>query len=612
MDTDLAVSTLRLAYRRGRLVPFIGGGMSMPIKPGKAGLPGWDGLVAGLLSAIDDESRATSEDRIVRADRAAARLRATGRLTEVIRAVFGKVDAIPPQTVALASLRCPLVISTNYDDLYVAAASPDRASDRQESPVVLGRNPSDCHRVLRALAAPDHPVLWAIQGYVGGQSPKATIHTSTEQRLADEVVVGHAEYRRVANAQPYFRRSFAEVFRQRTLLFIGSSLERYLLDMFSEVIELLGPSPLPHFAVFSGDDCDAERRDLTRTHGIHPVFLPEHTAVPEFLQSLSATRARLTQSTVVEEAPRLSVAASRIPLEELPVGEWRVFSLGGQPDLPQSKRAQRRLGWRDEYAGHNEFVQFPAAGTAPLYRNRTTAGLIGVYARAAGKHDSFTDDLRPIHGPVGTKAREMRDLRVLPPAVVTVMATAAREHVARVHLELLAGGDRRTFPSSFTLMQMIRGWALWKAGLSPGGVNVPDLVIHLDPDDAGQADVIRDLESGRIDCDRLVEPGLVQFWIDVPTRVDEHEWTPVVHPPTQDIWSVLRELFPITRDDDGDWSLTVEPEPTECWQPWPLTAIRAWEDRRRDFIGQPDLLMNLTTFGVVPYSVLHVERTEVK
>ena len=60
--------------------------------------------------------------------------------------------------------------------------------------------------------------------------------------LEPEVVVGHADYRRVALRSEGFRRTFAEVFRQRSLLFVGSGLtDRYLLDLFGQIVELYGP-----------------------------------------------------------------------------------------------------------------------------------------------------------------------------------------------------------------------------------------------------------------------------------------------------------------------------------------------------------------------------------
>ena len=51
-----------------------------------------------------------------------------------------------------------------------------------------------------------------------------------QEQFEAELVVRHAEYRRAANRVPHFRRRFAELFRTRSLLFLGSGLaEPYFL-----------------------------------------------------------------------------------------------------------------------------------------------------------------------------------------------------------------------------------------------------------------------------------------------------------------------------------------------------------------------------------------------
>ena len=49
---------------------------------------------------------------------------------------------------------------------------------------------------------------------------------------------------------PHFRRTFAEVYRHRSLLFLGAGLEdRYLLELFGEVLEMEGANPTLHYAL---------------------------------------------------------------------------------------------------------------------------------------------------------------------------------------------------------------------------------------------------------------------------------------------------------------------------------------------------------------------------
>src|SRR5207245_11027 len=105
-------------------------------------------------------------------------------------------DRIPSQTEALAGVYWPLVLTTNYDDLYWSATRPTKR------PVVLGREREDCHRVLRSLDESHAPILWAIQGFLAGQvaSPEDVIPDQAQrQSLSDQLVVGHQQYQRAVN-----------------------------------------------------------------------------------------------------------------------------------------------------------------------------------------------------------------------------------------------------------------------------------------------------------------------------------------------------------------------------------------------------------------------------
>jgi hypothetical protein len=124
-----------------------------------------------------------------------------------------------------------------------------------------------------------------LQGYLAGQadihvpSPTAATHVyktwttaapaaaglkEHRLRLAREIVVGHAEYRSVAMRSESVRRTFAEAFRARSLLFLGSGLsDPYLLDVFDQVVELYGPSPNTHLAIGKAGKFD---RDFLRHH----------------------------------------------------------------------------------------------------------------------------------------------------------------------------------------------------------------------------------------------------------------------------------------------------------------------------------------------------------
>jgi hypothetical protein len=614
---------------------------------GGPGLASWPTFVDQLAAAAGhgadptDRGCETAEQLVLRADSAATRLRAEGRLAKVARDALGEPfsRAIPPQNEALARLSWPLVISTNYDDVYVVAASRQGLQGRktseegdQERPVVLGRSAQDCRRVLRALRAPEHPIVWAVQGFLGGLvTPRSAYDRSP--RLDEEIVVGHAEYRRTTHAEPYFRRAFAEVLRSRSLLFLGSSVERYLLDLLDEIIELHGPSPHPHFAIF-GDPAEPKqhREAAARTHGIHPIFLKGHEDLPEFLDELftsdvgSGVRRRAVGATasaggceipvgpipdrvssawrVAQDAPTLEVLRSGM-LPAVAPGEWHIFSLGGFPGSPEiGTRGMALLRLPSKHVTNASWAPYRHAEFRGVLWGECSkdpeckAGPLGVYARLA-PHEELAEELRPVRSDrAGDDPPHARDLRLVSRATETVLQEAARCGIHHVHTELIAGGSWRTFPAAYAFIEMVRGWAAWRNELGSGAETAPRFTIHLDPSHISDQAVLRELDSGRVVIESLLDSGQLTFWVDVPGFTGEHARTPVVAAPDATIWSVVESLFDLTRD-DLEWKLGLEPIPCLDWEPWRVRDVVDWEKEQAR-------MMDLRTFGVVPYSVVGI------
>jgi hypothetical protein len=119
---DDILPRLAASYECGRLVPFIGSGMSIPA------CVDWKTLVENLegAAAADGEPERprgeSSADLVRRANAAVRKLRARkpgAFLAAVKRAAVEGGDQgqeIPPQTKALAELWWPLVLTTNYDN----------------------------------------------------------------------------------------------------------------------------------------------------------------------------------------------------------------------------------------------------------------------------------------------------------------------------------------------------------------------------------------------------------------------------------------------------------------------------------------------------------------
>lgn len=209
---------------------------------------------------------------------------------------------MPEQTAALARIPWPLVLTTNYDELFARAyAEADRSNaaisarrrvfsrdvlthHEEQLLAVLGRSEGDVQRVLSSLAVTDAPILWALQGCL----PTTTAGVDAPLGLESEIVVGHEEYRRVTHRQQHFRRAFAEVFRRRSFLFLGSGLqESYFLDLFNEVLEFFGPNPHPHFALACDEDHLDDEFLRTRFNILVVRYEGKFDALPKMLGTLA-------------------------------------------------------------------------------------------------------------------------------------------------------------------------------------------------------------------------------------------------------------------------------------------------------------------------------------
>ena len=513
------------ARDKGSLVPFIGSGMSREV------CCGWPEMVRKL------EVRAGVDDRDRRCD-SLALVRRAARALDVLRLgrAVGTANAIrdvllvdgpaepPPQTRALAQMDWPLVLSTNYDDLYPTAVHQkviDGPRHRKMSPVefrasvvrVLGRSSSDCHRVLASLTRPAPPTLWALQGYLGGQGLIRTAPGSSETygqwaldhdaeqmgerhvvpRLEREVVVGHADYRRVALRSEDFRRAFSEVFRGRSLLFLGSGLgEPYLLDLFSQVIELYGPCAHPHYAVGARNSYDVHF--LRRQYGIWVHEIDSYGELPSVIAEIGHRTRRVIR--VAEfSAPQLQDAETKVSREgdagrlKLVPGPYpnavgdRACALlsGGGSGSGNRLRLEgyardyllgSGLISRDEASTRSGIKVQPVEGYTFLWQVQPPPGAgptppaLIVYARV----DPDTDrgrEIRPIVRARATtsdpstrdnRGRLWRDVRLMKPCLSEALAFARATGTTEVVSPVLAAGRLRTIPGSYLALEMIRTW----------------------------------------------------------------------------------------------------------------------------------------------------------
>src|SRR5262245_8675793 len=126
IDFEQALPLLVCAYQRGRLVPFLGAGMSYPrlhlwkefvanLEEQARAIRGQPALAAEPVAGYPE---ARANQLTGRAQRASTVLRNACRpdqFFEAVQSALRNADtAVPEQTEALATIAWPLVITTNY------------------------------------------------------------------------------------------------------------------------------------------------------------------------------------------------------------------------------------------------------------------------------------------------------------------------------------------------------------------------------------------------------------------------------------------------------------------------------------------------------------------
>jgi len=524
----LLVST----YQQGRLVPFLGAGMSRPM------LTLWDEFIKKLEAMADSQLDTTLLSPDARAQQACTIIRnregRCGFLEAVRKALETCITEVPQNTLSLAQIRWPLVISTNYDDLFFYSCRCSRPLKGDEEwsndldVQILGRSARDCKLVISSLTGPfDRQYIWHVQGFLGGQfpgqEPKNDIPNIDE--LRDELVIGHSEYRRVTNRAPEFRRCFTEVFNTRSFLFLGSSLqEKYFLDLFGEILDLCGPSAVPHFAFaekgrvnpgFLGDQMNITVCEFPEGKWWH---------IPYWLDCLSKEidkpKARSTSwSYAIEPSTK---AGAELQIERglaptLSVGEVIGFVTGrdenDQPKLPP------RFA---DLAGERHF-------------------------KVEGEHVWYYPD-RHLYA-VTARCRQDEDDSAVQNALHDLLrsVTQTEPNTMTVHFELSATGG--TVPPVYAFIEVVRAFGEWRAQKQ----NAPfRLVLYI------QSDVELCLTSGRIHIPELLASRLIRFWVVISNEIQEPVRRAMHYSPDTQVKVVLKDVgVPL----DSSWTVSVCPSP---------------------------------------------------
>ena len=508
VDTAFEALLPRLvtAYATGKLVPFIGAGMSA------GACATWPRMISALeqhagLAALEPIGDTTPPDELIRrANRATATLRSRDPAefaSALARSLFAPDASPPPQTVALAALWWPLVMSTNYDNYLVRAV---RAKPRAEIAVV-GRGPADCQRVLSSLTSSDATLLWALQGHLGEPCDVPDVLRPAELRR--EIVIDHSEYRRVTYREPHFRRAFAEVFRHRSLFFLGSGLrENYIQELLGEALELYGPTSRPHFAILPRGEVDpgfllARFQIVVVEYDREPPEQRGSTVIRWLRRLGDAVAAQRVLAntwsfgepcTTDERCARLEIVRGPLP-QHAEAGDCIVISAGG--------------ALRDERFFVSESLRPTLAawcGGAPPRPTAHAGGLVARYGTAP----AFAARAR-------RPDEDRKDLTCIRAAMLALFDLASREfHTLRAQL-IAVGRDEdaprspahseRPYPARFSFIQVVRAWGEW---LRANPESRTRLVLHVMDET-----VLRELSSGRLDVVELLHCSDLRFWTEI-------------------------------------------------------------------------------------------------
>ncbi|HYR06299.1 MAG TPA: SIR2 family protein, partial [Longimicrobium sp.] len=516
---------------------------------------------------IDPTVGATGPSDLVRRGNRAVRLltrRDDRAFIDAMRAtLYRGRPPVPPQTDALARIWWPLVLTTNYDD-HFARAYARRHQDARDALTVLGRSAQDCQQVLSSLSSTSGCLLWALQGYLAAGRSEHPLHP--------ELVVGHEEYRRVTHTAQHFRRAFAEVFRRRSFLFLGSSLgDTYLLDLFGEILEFAGANPLPHYAMVKRGTVDAPF--LRSRFNIIALQYDEYDELPGWLDTLKAEIDRagtrpvrwcysLAAGDAAGQAPEVEdleiVRGALTPPAE---GEVLAVSAG---------TGKGGLLWVSE--GSHETVR-------PFW----SKPVVGRGYRMERLSPRFVFGYLKPDGPVPVVAvnarvddRDKRDLRLISEAVWELLDWAAANGFHTVRMQVLASGKSAHYPARFSLAEAVRAYGRWRRATG----HALALRIHLmDPR------ALLEVGTGRLDVVELLTCEDVRFWVEVVDggQVLERE---LVFADCDDALSSIAERFDVPRT---GWAVDVNPRPRLGAER--LTVESAWDT-------------DLLSIGVIPGATL--------
>ncbi|MDX2107102.1 MAG: SIR2 family protein [Candidatus Melainabacteria bacterium] len=571
MDLDTAINRMTVLHRRGTLVPFIGAGMSVP------SCTLWDEFIDKLEKKAGIKTP-TSKNIIRRAEIAVSKLLSGGEddFYAACRTALRSADPskTPPQMKALCKIEWPFVISTNYDDWYPKLA--------EVKPEILGRSDRDCRQILSALNLPSNPILWCIQGYLGriAEPKELFVPTSREISLFQQVVVGHGQYQEVISQSPLFRRTFAEVYRSKSFLFMGSGLEEdYLINLFSEIINNYRTSKLPHFALLKKGIKESGRsRFLTERLNIHVIEYDEHD--PDLPRILNKIAERLEPHPMWFSPGATLVFRHRIALQKDNFFELRFGSLF------QPNPSNKKIGY-----AFNSYIEKKTQALKPGKHGKNLLAELGhdlkkikfeaidktgILWKVAGvKETIFTINVRNEKGP--------RDLRAIRRAVKLVFNEMDKYEIGEIRCGLIGQSLKNThWDSTFSLIQLIQGYKDF-VNQRKGDGDTPDLMVC-----SGDFRLFSNIIAGKINIDEVLACNDIRFWAIVHPALGREREVILLENEDTTLGDIMENLG-LDKEDAEHWFVETLPKP----------SVTSTLDLVKEHLSS-----SLSAFGVLPGSRL--------
>jgi hypothetical protein len=363
----------------------------------------------------------------------------------------------------------------------------------------------------------------------------------------------------------HFRRAFAEVFRRRSLLFLGSGiLEDYLVNLFSEILHNQGCGPYPHFALLKNSEKGKyDNLFMQQRLGIVPIFYEDHSELPHLLKKFSSLiKYWLDKSDFNNEpvAPfifqdeigfsltakstngvvpvKVNCCKSVLPLPDDNVKECSAVSVGRFKNLLSGSQAESHISAYHKKVEHSEIKTWIMVDEAPSYVFRY--GDSSIFAIAARSKD------------LQTHFHDTRDLGIIPDAVFAFLKEADKAEFETIHIGPVAAGRNKPWHPIHPFAQSLQGVRKFlNAGLLMHIKRINMYVI----DPATWAGIV----SRKIQLETLLTSGVSTHYIETTDANGIVESFSI----TLKELPKLKELLKICKIDRRYWNVELSPFPID-------------------------------------------------